>query len=104
MAGRCNRAELLGGPQGNARDNRADDEVFAKADERDAECRLPFGSGRAQYLSLLSRVYGAVCSPVSMGRSENRRRMLRYHGGAYQTDPFGSAVLTAATGQNYGRR
>src|ERR1051326_5337061 len=92
MAGGRDRTELLGGSEGDARDDRADDALLAQADERDAERGTSGGGGRAQDLSVLTGVHGAVRAAVFVGGSADHRRVLRHDGGAYQVDPFGSAI------------
>src|SRR5690348_18492208 len=59
---------------------------------------LAGSGGRAQDLSVLARVHGAVRAAFSVGGSADHRRVLRHDSGAYQADPFGSA-LAATTDQ-----
>ena len=65
LAGGCDRAELLGRPQGHAGDHRADDAVHLQADERHAQRRRAEARGRPQ-------IY--LCSPEYM--AQYARRML----------------------------
>ena len=101
LAGGRDRPELLGGPEGHARNHRADDAVFLQADERHAQRRLADARGGPQHLSLLAGVHGAVRAPPAVGRRENHRRLLRHHAGSHQADPLGDALAAAGAQERW---
>ena len=95
VAGGRDRLQLLGRAQSHAGDHRADDALHAQAYQRHAECRPAGARRRPQHLSLLAGVHGAIRAPLAVGRSEDRRRLLRHHARAHQADPLRSAVAAA---------
>src|SRR6185312_14691986 len=62
--------------EGGARNDRADDAVFAQTDERDAERGLAADGGRPEHLPVLAGIHGAVRAAVPMGGREDCRRLL----------------------------
>src|SRR6185437_8803470 len=84
MAGGRDWAKLLHWTEGGARNDRADDALFAQIDERDAERGLAANGGRPEYLSVLAGIYGAVRAAVPMGGREDCRRLLWHNPGSHQ--------------------
>ena len=104
LAGGRDRAELLGGSEGHARNHRADDAVFLQADERHAQRRPAHARGGPQHLSLLAGVHGAIRAAPAVGRREDRRRLLRHHAGAHQADPLRDALAAAGAQRSWRSR
>ena len=95
LAGGRDRAELLRGAQGHARNHRAHDAGLHQADERHAERRPADADRGPQHLSVLARVHGAVRAAAAVGGGQDHRRLLRHHAGPHQADPLGDAVAAA---------
>ncbi len=62
---------------------------------------LPDSGGRPQDLSVLARIHGAIRAPLPVGRRQDRRRLLRHHGGTHQADSLRSALPAAAGARTY---